>query len=189
MIFAMSAAAIAFTVYGAAILQVLFGTSPLTAGYILAIESMGWTVTALAVAGLGVRWEAMMLKGGALSVFIGSILLAFAVKSGPILAICAAAALLGGGFGLAWSFITRRIIVAVPDDERALASAAVPTMQMIGYATGSAAAGVIANFLGFADGINAATAASGAFWLFAAFVPVAFCAVIAAWRLASREFD
>lgn len=189
MIFAMSASAIAFSVYGAAILQVLFGASPLTAGYILAIESMGWTVTALAVAGLGVRWESVMLKGGALCVLFASLLLSFTMGAGPLIAICVAAMFLGGGFGLAWSFITRRIIMAVPDHERALASAAVPTMQMIGYATGSAGAGVIANFLGFADGIDAATAASGAFWLFGAFVPVAFCGVLAAWRLSSRAFD
>tara|TARA_R110002124_G_scaffold2850_14_gene18744 strand:- start:427 stop:1818 length:1392 start_codon:yes stop_codon:yes gene_type:complete len=189
MIFAMSAAAIAFSVYGAAILQASFGASPLIAGYILAIEAMGWTVTALAVAGLGVRWEGVMLKSGAFSVLIGTVLLSLSMGAGPLVTICVAAAFLGSGFGLAWSFITRRIIVAVPDDERALASAAVPTMQMIGYATGSACAGVIANFLGFADGIDATTAASGAFWLFAAFVPVAFCGVLAAWRLSSRAFD
>tara|TARA_R110002074_G_scaffold71006_1_gene164417 strand:- start:8107 stop:9498 length:1392 start_codon:yes stop_codon:yes gene_type:complete len=189
MIFAMSAAAIAFSVYGAAILQAVFGSSPLTAGYILAIESMGWTVTALAVSGLGVRWESVMLKGGALSVLVASVLLSLTMGAGPLVMICVAAAFLGGGFGLAWSFITRRIIMSVPDDERALASAAVPTMQMIGYATGSAGAGVIANFLGFAEGIDAPTAASGAFWLFAAFVPVAFCGVLAAWRLSSRAFD
>ena len=189
MIFAMSAAAIAFSVYGAAILQALFGTSPLAAGYILAIESAAWTVAALAVASLGVRWEGMMLKAGALSVLVASVLLTFAMGAGPLVVICVAAAFLGGGFGLAWSFITRRIIVSVPDGERSLASAAVPTMQMIGYAVGSAGAGVIANFLGFADGISAETAHAGAFWLFGAFVPVAFCAVIAAWRLSSRAFD
>tara|TARA_R110000868_G_scaffold66247_5_gene197447 strand:+ start:8205 stop:9596 length:1392 start_codon:yes stop_codon:yes gene_type:complete len=189
MVFAMSASAIAFSVYGAAILQALYGTSPLTAGYILAIESMGWTITALAVAGLGVRWEGVMLKGGALSVLVGCVLLSLTMSAGPLIAICVAAAFLGSGFGLAWAFVTRRIMMAVPDDERALASAAMPTMQMIGYATGSAGAGVIANFLGFADGIDATTAASGAFWLFGAFVPVAFCAVLAAWRLSSRAFD
>lgn len=189
MIFAMSVTAITLSVYGAAILQAVFNASPIFAGYILAIESAAWTVTALAVAGLKVRWEGLFLKLGAVSVLVASVLLALTMGSGPLAAIALASAFLGGGFGLAWSFITRRVITSVPDDERALASSAVPTMQMIGYATGSAAAGVIANFLGFADGIDAAAAHAVSFWLFIWFVPVAALGVIAAWRLSSRAFD
>jgi hypothetical protein len=64
-----------------------------------------------------------------------------------------------------------------------------PTMQLVGYAAGSAGAGVIANFLGFADGIDATNAAHVSFWLFAAFIPVAALAVVAAWRLAAPRFD
>lgn len=189
MIFTMAASAIAFSVYGAAIMQAVYGLSPLTAGYILAIESMAWTVAALCVAGLGIRWEGVFIKLGSLSVLTASLLLALALGTGPLLAVCLAATLLGGGFGFAWAFVTRRIIVSVPESERALASAAVPTMQMIGYATGSALAGVIANFLGFANGIDARTAEAVSFWLFAGFVPVAMLAVLASWRLASRDFD
>lgn len=189
MIFAMSVSAITLSVYGAAILQAVFNASPLFAGYILAIESAAWTVTALAVAGLKVRWESLFLKLGALSVLIASVLLAFTMDAGPLWAIALAAAFLGGGFGLAWSFITRRVITSVPEEERALASSAVPSMQMIGYAAGSAVAGVIANFLGFAEGIDAAIAKVIAFPLFISFVPVACVAVVAAWRLSSRRFD
>lgn len=189
MIFAMSAAAIGFSVYGAAIMQALFGTSPLVAGYVLAIESASWTIAALCVAGLGVRWEGFFLKLGALSVFVASILLALFMPSGPLMAIGIAAIFLGGGFGLSWAFVTRRIILSVVKGERALASSAVPTMQLVGYAAGSAGAGVIANFLGFADGIDAETAGQASFWLFAAFAPVALVGVAAAWRLSSRQFD
>lgn len=189
MIFSMSAAAIAFSVYGAAIMQALFGTSPLVAGYVLAIESMSWTIMALCVAALGVHWEGVFLKIGALSVLVATVLLAFTMHSGPLSAIGVSSALLGGGFGLSWLFITRRIILSVPEAERSLASAAVPTMQLIGYAAGSAGAGVIANFLGFSDRIDAVTAEQASFWLFAAFVPVAMIGVVAAWRLASPAFD
>lgn len=189
MIFSMSAAAIAFSVYGAAILQASFGVSPLVAGYILAIESMAWTITALAVASLPVRWEGLFLKLGALCVLVATIILAFTMQTGPLVGICIAAAFLGSGFGFAWAFVARRVITSVGEDERALASAAIPTMQLIGYAAGSAGAGVIANFLGFADGITAENAVHVAFWLFAYFVPVAAIGVVAAWRLALPKFD
>jgi hypothetical protein len=62
------------------------------------------------------------------------------------------------------------VIRAAPADEQALASAAVPTTQLIGGATGSAAAGARADLLGFAHG----------FRLFAAFTSLALAA---AWRL------
>src|SRR3546814_7017095 len=111
------------------------------------------------------------------------------MRSGPLLAIATASLFLGSGFGLAWAFIARRIIASVGDRERALASSAVPTVQMIGYAAGSAGAGVIANFLGFADGITAETATRASFWIFASFVPVALLGLAAAWRLATCEPD
>lgn len=189
MIFALAASAIGFSVYGSAIMQALFGTSPLVAGYILGVESMSWTLCALAVASLADRWHGLFIKLGALAVVIGVTLLAFTMRSGPLLAIATASLFLGSGFGLAWAFIARRIIASVGDSERALASSAVPTVQMIGYAAGSAGAGVIANFLGFADGITAATATRASFWIFASFVPVALIGLAAAWRLATCEPD
>ena len=189
MIFALAAASIGFSVYGSAIMQALFGTSPLVAGYILGVESMSWTLCSLAVTSFSSRWHGLFIKLGALAVVIGVGSLAFTMRSGPLAAIAGASLFLGGGFGLSWAFIARRIIMSVGDGERALASSAVPTVQMIGYAAGSAGAGVIANFLGFAGGIDAATATRASFWLFAFFVPVALIGLAAAWRLASRDLD
>ncbi len=51
-IFLFAASAVGFTIYGAAILQSLYGLSPLFAGYVIAAEAMGWTVTALLAADL-----------------------------------------------------------------------------------------------------------------------------------------
>lgn len=185
MIFTLAASAIGFSVYGSAIMQSLFGTSPLVAGYILGVESLAWTVCALAVANLPDRWHGLFLKLGALAVVIGVASLAFTMRSGPLAAIAVSSLFLGGGFGLSWAFIARRIIVSVNEGERAVASSAVPTVQLIGYAAGSAGAGTIANFLGFAEGIDAPTAMRASFWLFALFVPVALAGLAAAWRLAS----
>ncbi|MCE9650880.1 MAG: MFS transporter [Parvibaculum sp.] len=189
MIFTLAAASIGFSVYGSAIMQVLFGTSPLLAGYILGVESMSWTLCALAVASLGSRWHGLFIKLGAIAVVIGVASLAFTMRTGPLAAIAAASVFLGGGFGLSWAFISQRIITSVKDSERALASSAIPTMQMIGYAAGSAGVGAIANFLGFADGIDAEAATRAGFWLFASFVPVGLVGVAAAWRLAACDPD
>lgn len=189
MIFTLSAASIGYSVYGSAIMQALFGTSPLVAGYVLGAEAMSWTLCALAVASLRAEWHALFIKLGALAVLVGVASLAVTMRTGPLAAIIVSSIFLGGGFGLSWGFLARRIISSVEGDERALASSAVPTMQLIGGAAGSAGAGAIANFLGFAGGIDAATAAGASFWLFASFVPVALVGLAAAWRLAACDSD
>jgi MFS family permease len=187
MIFALSSATIGYSVYGAAIMQALFGTSPLVAGYVLGAEAMAWTLCALAVASLRAEWHALFIRLGAIAVLVGVASLAFTMRTGPLAAIVVSSIFLGGGFGLFWGFIARRIIASVEGDDRALASSAIPTMQLVGGAAGSAGAGAIANFLGFSDGIDAATAAGASFWLFASFVPVALVGLVAAWRLAACD--
>ena len=98
-------------------------------------------------------------------------------------AIAVAAIVQGAGFGCMWALATSRIAAAAPPSERALASAAVPTTQLIGSAVGAAISALIANASGFDAGITRANAAVGGVWLFAAFLPLALAGVWAAWRL------
>jgi predicted MFS family arabinose efflux permease len=86
----------------------------------------------------------------------------------------------GGGFGIAWPFVTRIVVSAAPEDERTIASSAVPTMQRIGYAVGAALCGIVANASGFSQGLSGETAAGVAKWLFLAFVPLGVVGVAAA---------
>lgn len=184
-IFLLSAGTISFSVYGTAIMQALHGSSPLMAGYIIGAEAAAWTLCALAVSSLAERWHGLFIRLGATSIVSGVAGLALAVPHGPLAAIVASALLMGGGFGFAWAFMARRILSRVGAAERAVASSAVPTMQLVGGAVGAAGAGAIANFLGFAHGIDAAVAVAGGFWLFASFVPVVAVGWLAAWRLST----
>ncbi len=72
---------------------------------------------------------------------------------------------------------------AVPAEEQATASGAVPTAQLIGGAVGSAGAGAIANVLGFSHGVDLALAPTNGLVLFGAFLPLAVVGFVAAWRL------
>jgi MFS family permease len=101
----------------------------------------------------------------------------------PLIVLCAL--LQGGGFGIAWPFMTRIIVASAPADEQTIASAAVPTMQRIGYAVGAALAGIVANAGGFADGLTREAAGEVAHWLFLAFVPLGIVGLVAAVRIAT----
>ena len=88
------------------------------------------------------------------------------------------------GEAFAWPFLTRVIVASAPVYEQTIASAAVPTMQRIGYAVGAALAGIIANASGFSEGLNRDAAASVAGWLFLAFVPLGIVGCLAAIKIA-----
>jgi MFS family permease len=176
-------ATISFGTYGAFFMETLYGTTPLVAGLVLSLESVAWTITAILFAGAGPRSEPWLIRGGALAIGVGLVGLMVAMPQGPITALVPWALIQGGGFGACWAFLIRRIVESVPDGERELATSSVPTMQMLGYALGAAASGIVANLTGLAEHAPRATVELAAFWVFAAFVPTALAGIWAAWRV------
>lgn len=183
-VFAFEAAAIGFTVYGPAFIQARQGASPLVTGYVIGAIALGWTACAMLVSNLPPRRDGLAIRVGAGVILIGVVASAWSVTHAGLLMTAATLLVLGCGFGLSWAFIARHAIASAPTHEQALASAAVPTTQLIGGAAGAAAAGAMANVLGFGHGIDPAAAQAHGFWLFAAFAPLALVGFAAAWKLA-----
>lgn len=181
--FACEAAAIGFTVYGPAFIQARHHASPLMAGYVTGAIAAGWTLCAMLVGGLPPAREGVAIRAGVGTLLFGVIWSAWAVTRGGLVETGLAFLVIGCGFGLCWAFLARRVIAGAPADEQALASSAVPTVQLIGGAAGSAAAGAMANLLGFGHGVEPAVAYAVGPWLFGAFAPLAIVAFVAAWRL------
>jgi MFS family permease len=188
MILALSTATVSFTVYGPLLLKMLFGVTPLLAGGMIALESVSWTVAAIVFAGAPPRLEPALILGGALTVSLGIAGTAWTMPQGPVAALLPWAVLLGAGFGRAWAFVMRRVVESVPAGERERAAASLPTMQILGYALGAAASGIVANLAGLTAAAARPVTESAAFWVFAAFLPLAALGCVAAWRL-SRTSD
>jgi MFS family permease len=180
---AFSIATCSFAVYGPLILTSLHGISILTTGYIIAAEAIAWSILSIIVAGAPPQRERMIIVTGALMITGGIAGFAWAVPSGSIPLILICAVLQGGGFGVAWPFVTRIIVASAAPDERTVASSAVPTMQRIGYAVGAALTGIVANASGFSEGLTPRTAAGVASWIFLAFVPLGLIGCLAAVRV------
>ncbi|MEO8812000.1 MAG: MFS transporter [Caulobacteraceae bacterium] len=183
MILAMSAATAAFGVYGAAILQSSYGLSPLFAGYVVTADALGWTIAALLVSAQPDRRHDRFIRAGATVIVLGLVILAASIGGGRIGAVIVGAAMMGAGFGLAWSFLSQRIMALLGERDRAVGASAIPTTQLIGGAVGAAAAGAVANILGLAHHFTPARAAAAAPLLFWACVPVALLGWLAAMRL------
>jgi len=182
-IFALSAAATGWSVYGPAILQTIRGFTPLVSGYIVASEAVGWTITAILVAHAGPVWADRFVRLGAVSIVIGLAILGVWLKDGPILLVIFAATLMGGGFGLCWAFMSRHIMGALSDDDRAIGSSAVIATQQAGNAVGAAIAGVAANLAGIAAGLSVSAAGRASSFVFIAAMPIGLLGLLAAWNL------
>ena len=183
---AFSVATCTFAVYGPLILTSLHGISVLTSGYIIAAESISWSILSILVANARPHRERLIIVSGAVMIAAGVSGFAWTVPAGSIPLILACAVLQGGGFGIAYPFVTRIVVAAAPEDERTIAASAVPTMQRIGYAVGAALCGIVANASGFSQGLSGETAAGVAKWLFLAFVPLGVVGVLAAVRNSAK---
>ncbi len=105
------------------------------------------------------------------------------MPQGPLAAVLPGMALVGAGFGMAWAFVMRRVVESLPAQERDRAASSLPTMQLLGYALGAAACGIVANLAGLAADAPRPVLERAAFWVFAALVPLALVGCGAAWRL------
>jgi len=187
MVFALSAATTGFWAYGPLILNILFGTQPIVAGYILAGEAVAWSLGTLAVSKAPVSADRWLIRVGTTLIALGAGGFAIAVPTGLLAGMVLCALLQGLGFGLCWPSIVHRMARLSDEAERPLAVTSPETMQRIGYAVGAAAVGIAANLSGLAAGISIAAAKSAAFWVFAAFVPALIFALICAWTFTAHD--
>ena len=180
-----AASTMSFLVYGPILLEVIYDVSPLAAGYIIALESVAWGAAAIVFSRFAMTAETWLIRCGMAIVSLGVLGFALAMPSGFLWLVVVCAIAQGAGFGMMWGFVIRHIVGAAPDAQRDVTATSIPTTQQIGFAMGAAAAGIVANAAGFSDGVTVQSAKAVAFWAFAAFVPLALFANVAAWNLLS----
>lgn len=185
--FLMTAASMGFSVYGPAILQTTRGYSALAAGYVIGVEALAWTASALAITHLTGVWRGRMVRLGAVLATVGIGMCVFVIVDGPLWTLLLAATLLGSGFGLSSAFMNQMVLSALPAEERGLGGGAINTVRFTGAAVGAAVAGALANLAGFGDALTVTSASAAALWVFAAATPVAAAAIVTAWRLSQKQ--
>jgi MFS family permease len=172
-IFAIAMTTIPFTVYGPILMDRVHGVGPLAVGYMIALESVAWTIGALGFAGLTGAAQTRLIRAAFAAILVSALGLAAFVASGPVWAVLPFLFLAGLGFGACFGHIVQRCAAAVPEEDRDRAGGAMPTIQAIGYALGSSICGLTANLVGYADGATLAGAEAAAFWIFVIMLPVA----------------
>lgn len=182
-IFLIATATIPFTVYGPVLMNLIHGVTPLQAGYMIAMESVSWTLGALLFSSLAGAAQIRIVRLAFLFIFIASIGLALFVTPGPVWALLPFLFLTGLGFGACFGHVLQRCVEAAGEEDRDRAAGAITTVQTIGYALSAALAGLIANSVGYSDGAGIDAAQAAGRWVFIAMIPVAGAAALLIRRL------
>ena len=181
------------TVFLPLIVHVLYGVPLLTAGYITALLSLSWTITALYSAGLLERRVRVAVVLGPLVVAGGAVGLAASITHGPLPLLGLCVALLGAGIGVCFAHISSWSIMAARPGERSLTASSIPTIQSLGIAFGAAIAGLVANTAGLATEISHTTVAAAAVRVYQlgiiAPVMLAVLACRLVWLHQQRQYD
>ena len=185
MVFALSMSTTGFWLYGPLLLKILFGTNPLISAYILAAEGLAWSLATMVISRIDRLSEVLLIRIGVVVICLGASGFAVAVPAGILSGIVACALLQGLGFGLSWPAIAHRLVRFSVPSQRSLVSASQTIVQRIGYAVGTAAAGIAANASGLGAGISVAAAKAAGFWVFAGFIPVLCLAALSSWKFAT----
>jgi hypothetical protein len=180
--FCMTAAGTAFALYAPAMLQHNAGLSALEAGYLVALEALAWTVAALAVAGASEKWRPRFILIGAAAILAGTVAITVAMNSSSLVAVAAAGATMGAGFGLYSAFLSQRVMGAFDDGGRVRGSSAISAARNSGGALGAAMAAIAANAAGFGEGLSEGNAGWIAWGAFGSAVPFALAGFVFAVR-------
>ncbi|MEP3276195.1 MAG: MFS transporter [Stappiaceae bacterium] len=187
MLLCFAAATIPIGIYVPFLITKLHGISALVAGYIIAIEAITWTVMAVVLSGSPERHDPKCILIGMLAIAASIPGFAYSVAEGPLWLVAFFAALQGAGFGTAWTFMLRRATRLAPSGEEQRVSAALPTVQRLGYALGAAYIGIVANGAGIETASPGGSLEFTARAIFLSCLPLALIGLIAALRFVSPK--
>ncbi|MDF2367368.1 MFS transporter [Sneathiella sp.] len=187
LVLAFSTTTVAITVYGPYLITELHGRAPIVGGYVMACMSIGWALVASLVSGVAEKHDGRMVVIGMILVTISLPGYAYSLPYGPVWLIAVFAAMQGGGFGTAWTFILRRAIKLAPDNEHERIASAIPTLQRLGYALGAAYAGILANAAGLTEEADISVITVIAWLIPLACLPAAAIGLVATYQFARRR--
>lgn len=174
-------------------LQTLHATSPLVAGYVVALVALGWTAAGLGTASFTGRRALGSIMVGTIIGFASTMTIAFVIArndlEGSAVVLALVSVLLfgmGAGVGFCWAHLVSLVLTEADEPEADKASASINLVQSLAAAFGAAAAGVIANGSGLVEPGGVGGALTAGFQLYALMALPAAAAFLVALTLFRR---
>jgi len=183
-VFGVTFATATTSIYGPLLFRVIHDIPIITTGFIVTAQSMFWTIAAITFSGIGRGGARAACAIGPTITCIGIFGVGVFLPAGPLWAAVISISTIGFGIGLSWGHVGRFVLEAAGEADRNRVTSVMPTMQSIGVAFGSAAAGLVANANGFSQALTVETAKSVAFWIYVGLSPALLIAVFGGARVA-----
>jgi predicted MFS family arabinose efflux permease len=139
----------------------------------------------MAVAGAAGAWDRRWIRVGAVCLIVSLAVLALTMADGHIAWVLLGGGLMGAAFGFSWAFMSRRILAALSEEDKAIGSSAIMAVRQTGAAAGAAISGVAANLVGFSAGLTPDSARAASVAIYVAVIPLAVAGAWAAFRMTS----
>jgi MFS family permease len=156
-------------------LQVIQKFSPLIAGYLTVVMSIGWSLASMFFSGVAAKHVKTILATGAASMLTGMVGLAFLlpdeISNGGIKLVFMSLFLLliGLGIGMGWPHLLTRVFTSAVQGEEEKTAASITTVQLLAMTFGAALSGVVVNAAGISVPGGLAGAQQAAVWLLGLF--------------------
>lgn len=169
-------------------LQVLHGLSPLPAGYIAALMSIGWTAGTLPSATVRARRLPVLIKSTPFLCIIGMLALCWLVptmqtSTGYLILVSLALFIVGVGAGSIWPHLLTRVLQSAKENDADLASASLTSVQLFSTALSAAISGTIVNFAGLTNPGGIVGTITAAQALFVVLIILMLLGMPYAWRI------
>lgn len=143
----------ASNIYMVALLQSIWGLSPLVAGYTVALVAFSWTIFAW----ISNRIESdarkiRSIRYGAGAILLGYLLAAIGLQTSNLWIVCISLIFVGAGFGSSSPLVRQIIMTQSPANHKSIASGAMAPIQFTGAVIGAALAGFGAITFGLFEG-------------------------------------
>ncbi|MEM9633686.1 MAG: MFS transporter [Pseudomonadota bacterium] len=174
-------------------LQRLHGLSPLLAGYIAALVSIGWASSEVYSAKFTGNAMHRTVLAGPVVMLAGTLALALATPmhaaagAGLTTVLALALILVGVGIGVSWPHLNTFALQFTDEAEKENAASALSTIQMFAVSFGTAVAGLVANLSGFNNKNDIGATANSSIWLFVTFAGVAVLSAVASRSLIATQ--
>ena len=164
---------VAIGIYMPLTYQVVYGMSPIFAGYLGALLAVFWTLGAGISTNFSIRNQKFALVFGPLLSFISVILISFSIGNISWIYIAILTALSGSGIGLCMGHLVNWTMVLSQKGEESVTASSIHTVRSLGISLGAAGSGLIANMSGLKDKIDPSIVIKSVHYveLFAALAP------------------
>ena len=133
------------SIYIPVVVQRVFESSVLVAGYFHSLEAIAWSIAAICAAYFAAVKPLAYIRAGTLAMTLGMFMLAFSVISASFVLAIIAIALCGGGIGMFWSHATSIVVNNVDSNLAERASSSLSSLQLLAYGFSAALSGSIVN--------------------------------------------